>query len=178
MTGSENPTWISRFSDMTRQAVAYRQGRVLLAGLPEVAQPHLERDGVVVPHQELGHPSIELACGNGLDAGKLAQGPAIDVLRHEAHRTQRTRGPVLIDGDQAIFLPTFGAATVVVAMSSWKGGLRRAGAANASGLVPITGSAANVGDPLVRDPRVVAISFTGSNETGAELRKIAFTRAS
>jgi len=30
--GIHNPTWISRFTDMSRQAVAYRKGRVLLAG--------------------------------------------------------------------------------------------------------------------------------------------------
>jgi 3-(3-hydroxy-phenyl)propionate hydroxylase len=30
--GVHNPTWISRFTDMTRRAAAYRQGRVLLAG--------------------------------------------------------------------------------------------------------------------------------------------------
>jgi flavin-dependent dehydrogenase len=30
--GIHSPTWISRFTDMTRQAVAYRVGRVLLAG--------------------------------------------------------------------------------------------------------------------------------------------------
>ncbi len=30
--GIHDPTWISRFTDMTRQAVAYRVGRVLLAG--------------------------------------------------------------------------------------------------------------------------------------------------
>jgi 2-polyprenyl-6-methoxyphenol hydroxylase-like FAD-dependent oxidoreductase len=30
--GIHSPTWISRFSDMTRQAAAYRDGRVLLAG--------------------------------------------------------------------------------------------------------------------------------------------------
>jgi len=30
--GVHNPTWISRFTDMTRQAAAYREGRVLLAG--------------------------------------------------------------------------------------------------------------------------------------------------
>jgi hypothetical protein len=30
--GVHSPTWISRFSDMTRQAASYRQGRVLLAG--------------------------------------------------------------------------------------------------------------------------------------------------
>lgn len=40
----------------------------------------------------------------------------------------------------------------------------------------VTGSAEQVGDPLVRDPRVVAISFTGSNATGAELRKVAAER--
>jgi len=30
--GVHSPTWISRFTDMTRQAAAYREGRVLLAG--------------------------------------------------------------------------------------------------------------------------------------------------
>jgi hypothetical protein len=30
--GIHNPTWITRFTDMTRQAAAYRKGRVLLAG--------------------------------------------------------------------------------------------------------------------------------------------------
>ena len=40
----------------------------------------------------------------------------------------------------------------------------------------VTGSAAAVGDPLVRDERVVGITFTGSNATGAELRKIAAER--
>ena len=30
--GIHNPTWISRFTDMTRQAATYRAGRVLLAG--------------------------------------------------------------------------------------------------------------------------------------------------
>jgi acyl-CoA reductase-like NAD-dependent aldehyde dehydrogenase len=40
----------------------------------------------------------------------------------------------------------------------------------------VTGSARDVGDPLLRDPRVIAISFTGSNETGAELRKLAAER--
>jgi hypothetical protein len=30
--GVHSPTWVSRFTDLTRQAVTYRQGRVLLAG--------------------------------------------------------------------------------------------------------------------------------------------------
>ncbi|MGH2562606.1 MAG: aldehyde dehydrogenase family protein [Thermomicrobiales bacterium] len=40
----------------------------------------------------------------------------------------------------------------------------------------VTGSAGTVGDPLVRDERVVGISFTGSNATGRELRAIAAER--
>lgn len=40
----------------------------------------------------------------------------------------------------------------------------------------VTGSAGNVGTPLLSDPRVVAISFTGSNAVGQELRKIAAER--
>jgi acyl-CoA reductase-like NAD-dependent aldehyde dehydrogenase len=40
----------------------------------------------------------------------------------------------------------------------------------------VTGSAGKVGDPIVRDERVVGISFTGSSEVGKELRKIAAER--
>jgi len=40
----------------------------------------------------------------------------------------------------------------------------------------VTGGAAAVGDPLVRDERVVGISFTGSNAVGAELRQVAAER--
>jgi 2-polyprenyl-6-methoxyphenol hydroxylase-like FAD-dependent oxidoreductase len=39
--GVHNPTWISRFTDMTRQAASYRRGRVLLAGdAAHVHSPH------------------------------------------------------------------------------------------------------------------------------------------
>lgn len=40
----------------------------------------------------------------------------------------------------------------------------------------VSGSAGDVGDPLVRDGRVVAISFTGSNAVGMELRRSAAER--
>lgn len=40
----------------------------------------------------------------------------------------------------------------------------------------VTGSAGAVGDPLVRDERVTAISFTGSNAVGNELKKVAAER--
>jgi len=41
--GIQNPTWISRFTDMTRQAAAYRVGRVLLAG--DAAHVHYPAGG-------------------------------------------------------------------------------------------------------------------------------------
>jgi hypothetical protein len=41
--GVHNPTWISRFTDMTRQAAAYRNGRVLLAG--DAAHVHYPAGG-------------------------------------------------------------------------------------------------------------------------------------
>lgn len=41
--GVHDPTWISRFTDMTRQAAAYRDGRVLLAG--DAAHVHYPAGG-------------------------------------------------------------------------------------------------------------------------------------
>jgi 3-(3-hydroxy-phenyl)propionate hydroxylase len=41
--GIHSPTWISRFTDMTRQAAAYRSGRVLLAG--DAAHVHYPAGG-------------------------------------------------------------------------------------------------------------------------------------
>ena len=38
-----SPTWISRFTDMTRQAASYREGRVLLAG--DAAHVHRPQGG-------------------------------------------------------------------------------------------------------------------------------------
>ncbi len=80
--------------------------------------------------------------------------------------------PALAFGNTVVFKPA--SLTPLTA-------LRLVEALDEAGLPPgvlnmVTGSAANVGDPLVRDPRVVAITFTGSNETGAELRRIAAER--
>ena len=60
--GIHNPTWISRFTDMTRQAASYRAGRVLLAG-----------DSAHV-HYPAGGQGLSLGVGDAVNLGwKLAQ---------------------------------------------------------------------------------------------------------
>ncbi|HEX4465232.1 MAG TPA: FAD-dependent monooxygenase [Solirubrobacterales bacterium] len=60
--GVHNPTWISRFTDMTRQAATYREGRVLLAG-----------DSAHV-HYPAGGQGLSLGVGDAVNLGwKLAQ---------------------------------------------------------------------------------------------------------
>jgi 2-polyprenyl-6-methoxyphenol hydroxylase-like FAD-dependent oxidoreductase len=60
--GIHSPTWISRFTDMTRQAAAYRAGRVLLAG-----------DSAHV-HYPAGGQGISLGVQDAVNLGwKLAQ---------------------------------------------------------------------------------------------------------
>ena len=60
--GIHNPTWISRFTDMTRQAAAYRAGRVLIAG-----------DSAHVHYPAGGH-GLSLGVGDAVNLGwKLAQ---------------------------------------------------------------------------------------------------------
>src|SRR3954468_804272 len=60
--GAHSPTWISRFTDMTRQAAAYRSGRVLLAG-----------DAAHV-HYPAGGQGISLGIQDAVNLGwKLAQ---------------------------------------------------------------------------------------------------------
>jgi 3-(3-hydroxy-phenyl)propionate hydroxylase len=60
--GIHSPTWISRFTDMSRQAVAYRKGRVLLAG-----------DAAHV-HSPVGGKGLNIGVQDALNLGwKLAQ---------------------------------------------------------------------------------------------------------
>jgi 2-polyprenyl-6-methoxyphenol hydroxylase-like FAD-dependent oxidoreductase len=60
--GVHNPTWISRFTDMARQAAAYRRGRVLLAG-----------DAAHV-HSPVGGQGLNIGVQDAVNLGwKLAQ---------------------------------------------------------------------------------------------------------
>jgi 2-polyprenyl-6-methoxyphenol hydroxylase-like FAD-dependent oxidoreductase len=60
--GVHSPTWISRFTDMTRQAAAYRDGRVLLAG-----------DAAHV-HSPVGGQGLNIGVQDSVNLGwKLAQ---------------------------------------------------------------------------------------------------------
>ena len=79
--GIHSPTWISRFTDMTRQAVAYRAGRVLLAG-----------DAAHV-HYPAGGQGLSLGVQDAVNLGwKLAQvvkgtspDSILDTYRAERH---------------------------------------------------------------------------------------------
>jgi len=79
--GIHNPTWISRFTDMTRQAAAYRAGRVLLAG-----------DSAHV-HYPAGGQGLSLGVQDAVNLGwKLAQVVAgissedlLDTYHRERH---------------------------------------------------------------------------------------------
>ncbi|HEX4114585.1 MAG TPA: FAD-dependent monooxygenase [Solirubrobacteraceae bacterium] len=81
--GIHSPTWISRFTDMTRQAAAYRAGRVLLAG-----------DSAHV-HYPAGGQGLSLGVQDAVNLGwKLAQ-----VVNGTSHETlldtyQEERHPV------------------------------------------------------------------------------------
>jgi len=79
--GIHDPTWISRFTDMTRQAAAYRVGRVLLAG-----------DAAHV-HYPAGGQGLSLGVQDAVNLGwKLAQvvnatspESLLDTYQHERH---------------------------------------------------------------------------------------------
>jgi hypothetical protein len=79
--GIHSPTWISRFTDMTRQATAYRAGRVLLAG-----------DSAHV-HYPAGGQGLSLGVQDAVNLGwKLAQvingtspESLLDTYRDERH---------------------------------------------------------------------------------------------
>jgi len=59
--GTHSPTWISRFTDMTRQAAAYRERRVLLAGDAAHVHPPVGGQGLNVGVQDAVNLGWKLA---------------------------------------------------------------------------------------------------------------------
>ncbi|CAN7528475.1 FAD-dependent monooxygenase [Mesorhizobium sp. LjRoot246] len=59
--GVHNPTWLSRFTDMTRQAVAYRDRRVLLAGDAAHIHPPMGGQGLNIGVQDAVNLGWKLA---------------------------------------------------------------------------------------------------------------------
>jgi hypothetical protein len=75
--GIHNPTWISRFTDATRHAAAYRDGRVLLAG--DAAHIHYPAGG-----QGL-NLSVQDAVNLGWKLAQVVKGTAPDSLLDTYH---------------------------------------------------------------------------------------------
>jgi 3-(3-hydroxy-phenyl)propionate hydroxylase len=59
--GAHSPTWISRFTDMTRQAAAYRERRVLLAGDAAHVHPPIGGQGLNIGVQDAVNLGWKLA---------------------------------------------------------------------------------------------------------------------
>jgi 2-polyprenyl-6-methoxyphenol hydroxylase-like FAD-dependent oxidoreductase len=75
--GVHSPTWISRFTDMTRQAATYRHGRVLLAG--DAAHVHAPDGG-----QGL-NTGVQDAMNLGWKLARVIDGTAPDTLLDTYH---------------------------------------------------------------------------------------------
>lgn len=91
--GLRSATWISRFTDMTRQAARYREGRVLLAG-----------DAAHV-HSPVGGQGLNLGVQDALNLGwKLAQvvnGISPDSLLDTYHAERHPIGARVLKGTMA-----------------------------------------------------------------------------
>jgi len=59
--GVHSPTWVSSFTDMTRQAAAYRKGRILLAGDAAHVHPPMGGQGLNIGVQDAVNLGWKLA---------------------------------------------------------------------------------------------------------------------
>ncbi len=91
--GVHNPTWISRFTDMTRQAANYRRGRVLLAG--DAAHVHSPIGG-----QGLS-TGIQDAVNLGWKLAQVIQGTSPDSLLDTYHDERHPVGARVLKSTMA-----------------------------------------------------------------------------
>src|SRR5204862_7043434 len=70
--GIHSPTWISRFTDMTRQAEAYRERRVLLAGDAAHVHPPVGGQG--------RHTGVQDAVNQGWKLAQVVKGISPESL--------------------------------------------------------------------------------------------------
>ena len=79
--GVHSPTWISRFTDMTRQAVSYRHGRVLLAGDAAHVHPPQGGQGLNTGVQD----AVNLGWKLAQVVNKTSPGSLLDTYHAERH---------------------------------------------------------------------------------------------
>src|SRR4051812_20352512 len=91
--GVNSPTWISRFTDMTRQAAAYRAGRVLVAGDAAHVHPPQGGQGLNVGVQD--------AVNLGWKLAEVVQGTAPDILLDTYHAERHPVGARVLDNTMA-----------------------------------------------------------------------------
>jgi 3-(3-hydroxy-phenyl)propionate hydroxylase len=92
--GVHDPTWISRFSDATRQAAAYRKGRVLLAG--DAAHIHSPAGG-----QGIGL-GIQDAVNLGWKLAQVVQGVSSESLLDTYHAERHPAGARALEYSMAV----------------------------------------------------------------------------
>ena len=91
--GVHRPTWISRFTDMTRQAASYRKGRVLLAG--DAAHVHSPQGG-----QGL-NTGVQDAVNLGWKLAQVIKGTSPDGLLDTYHAERHPVGARVLHNSMA-----------------------------------------------------------------------------
>lgn len=91
--GVHSPTWISRFTDMTRQAASYRDGRVLLAG--DAAHVHPPQGG-----QGL-NTGVQDAVNLGWKLAQVVNGTSPDSLLDTYHAERHPVGARVLHNTMA-----------------------------------------------------------------------------
>jgi 3-(3-hydroxy-phenyl)propionate hydroxylase len=91
--GVHSPTWISRFTDMTRQAASYRKGRVLLAG--DAAHVHPPQGG-----QGL-NTGVQDAVNLGWKLARVVNGTSPDSLLDTYHAERHPVGTHVLHNTMA-----------------------------------------------------------------------------